>query len=106
MDKDQVGGKFDQAVGKAKQAVGDAVGSRKLANEGVADQVKGSAKETWGNVKDAAHVSHDRAESNATEAERTHRQGISQTVDNVRDKVNAKIDEFKDRERSKDADRA
>ena len=54
MDKDQVSGKFDQAVGKAKEKVGDAVGNQKLANQGVADQVKGAAKETWGNVKDAA----------------------------------------------------
>ena len=47
MDKDQVAGKFDQTVGKAKEKLGDAVGNQKLANQGVADQVKGAAKETW-----------------------------------------------------------
>ncbi len=39
-------GKFDQTVGKAKEKLGDAVGNQKLANQGVADQVKGAAKET------------------------------------------------------------
>ena len=56
MDKDQVAGKFDQTVGKAKEKLGEAVGNQKLANQGVADQVKGAAKETWGNAKDAART--------------------------------------------------
>ena len=59
MDKDRVSGKFDQGIGKAKEKIGEAVGNQKLANEGVADQVKGAAKETWGNMKDEigrAHV--------------------------------------------------
>ena len=65
MNKDQVAGKVDQVAGKVKQGVGEAVGNDNLANRGVADQVKGAAKETWGNVKDAArdvkkkHEEHD-----------------------------------------------
>ena len=105
MDKDQVSGKFDQAVGKIKQAVGDAVGSSKLANQGVADQVKGTAKETWGNAKDAAHVSHERAEHTAADTGAQHREGFSEKLAEVRDHVNAKIDDFKDRERAKDPGR-
>jgi len=54
MNKDQVAGKVDQAVGKVKQGVGEAVGSQKLANQGLVDQAKGAAKETWGDTKDAA----------------------------------------------------
>jgi uncharacterized protein YjbJ (UPF0337 family) len=54
VNKDQVFGKVDQAVGKVKQSVGEALGNKKLANQGVVDQVKGATKETWGNAKDAA----------------------------------------------------
>lgn len=54
MNKDQVEGKAEQAVGSVKQAVGEAVGNENLANHGVLDKAKGAAKETWGNVKDAA----------------------------------------------------
>ena len=35
MNKDQVSGKVEQAVGKVKQKVGEAVGNEKLANQGV-----------------------------------------------------------------------
>ena len=64
MNTDQVSGKFDQVKGKVKQGVGEAVGNQKLANEGVVDQVKGSAKEVYGNVKDAVqhNVEADRRE--------------------------------------------
>ncbi len=60
MNKDQVTGKVEQAAGRVKQGVGETLGNQKLANQGVADQVKGAAKETWGNVKDAAAVTADR----------------------------------------------
>src|SRR6202021_3346243 len=61
MNTQKVEGKFDQVAGKIKQSVGEAVGNQKLANSGVADQVKGAAKETWGNAKDAAAVATDDA---------------------------------------------
>ena len=56
MNKDQVSGKVEQAVGKAMQSVGEALGNDRLANQGVLDQAKGAAKETWGNTKDAAQT--------------------------------------------------
>ena len=51
MNKDQVSGKVEQVVGEVKQSVGEALGNEKLANQGVVDQVKGAAKETWGDAK-------------------------------------------------------
>ncbi len=47
---------MEQVAGRVKQGVGETLGNQKLANQGVADQVKGAAKETWGNAKDAADV--------------------------------------------------
>jgi hypothetical protein len=38
MNKDQVTGKIDQAVGKVKRNVGEAVGNDELANKGVVDR--------------------------------------------------------------------
>ena len=35
MNKDQVSGKIDQAVGKVKEKVGEGVGNQNLANKGV-----------------------------------------------------------------------
>ena len=54
MNESNVGGKFDEITGKVKQGVGEAFGNEKLANEGAAQEVKGNAKQTWGNVKDTA----------------------------------------------------
>jgi len=50
VNKDQVSGKVEQAVGKLKQSFGETVGHEKLANQGVVDQAKGAAKETWGDA--------------------------------------------------------
>jgi uncharacterized protein YjbJ (UPF0337 family) len=54
VNKDQVSGRVEQAVGKVKQSVGETFGNETLANRGVVDQAQGAAKETWGNAKDAA----------------------------------------------------
>jgi uncharacterized protein YjbJ (UPF0337 family) len=54
VNKHQVSGKVEQAVGRVKQTVGEILGSDKLANQGVVDQARGAAKETWGNAKDTA----------------------------------------------------
>ena len=56
MNRDTVEGKFDQLKGKAKQSIGEALGNDKLANSGTVDQVKGAAKEVWGNAKDTFHA--------------------------------------------------
>jgi uncharacterized protein YjbJ (UPF0337 family) len=52
MAKENIEGGFDKAVGKVKQKVGEATGDQALANRGVAEQVKGSAKQAVGSVKD------------------------------------------------------
>ncbi len=103
MDKDQVSGRFDQTIGKAKEKVGSAVGNDKLANQGVADQVKGAAKETWGNAKDAARTTHDRHVAETETAAGEDRGRFTDKVAEMKKKANDKIDDFKDRERAKHA---
>jgi uncharacterized protein YjbJ (UPF0337 family) len=103
MDKDQVAGKFDQTIGKAKEKLGDAVGNQKLANQGVADQVKGAAKETWGNAKDAVRTTHDRHVAETEDSASVTRENVSDKVAEMKKKANDKIDNFKDRERTKHA---
>jgi uncharacterized protein YjbJ (UPF0337 family) len=103
MDKDQVAGKFDQTVGKAKEKLGETVGNQKLANQGVADQIKGAAKETWGNAKDAARTTHDRHVAETEDSANVNRESVSDKVAEMKKKANDKIDDFKDRERTKHA---
>ena len=103
MDKDQVAGKLDQTIGKAKEKLGDSIGNQKLANEGVADQLKGAAKETWGNAKDAARTSGDRHVAETEDSAKVDRERFTDKVAEMKKKVNDKIDDFKDRERAKHA---
>jgi uncharacterized protein YjbJ (UPF0337 family) len=113
MNTEKVEGKFDQVVGKMKQGVGEAVGNDRLANSGVADQVKGAAKETWGNAKDTAKVVHDDARTrpaaetagyddtrldrttNFDQADNNVRDSIAGTARKVRDAVNNNLDDVK-----------
>jgi uncharacterized protein YjbJ (UPF0337 family) len=97
MNKDEITGKIEQIVGKAKQGVGEVVGSDKLANEGVAEQVTGAAKETWGNTKDAAKEIQDFRKEAASEKMDEKRGQISQAVTDAKEKAKEKIDEFKER---------
>ncbi len=97
MNKDEITGKIEQIVGKAKQGVGEAAGNDKLANEGVADQVKGAAQETWGNLTDAAMEIQDFRKEAASDKKDERRGQISQTVTDVKEKAKEKIDEFKER---------
>ncbi|HVW78648.1 MAG TPA: CsbD family protein [Alloacidobacterium sp.] len=95
MNKDQVSGKLDQAAGKVKEKVGGAVGNQRLANEGLADQIKGAAKETWGNAKDVAH---DNAEAERRESEahaNDTRDRISNKVQDMKERVNEKIEQHR-----------
>jgi len=101
MNSDQVKGKTSKVVGKVKQGVGEMTGNDRLANQGVTDQVKGSVQETWGNVKDAAHEA-----GKTREAERQHkkdemRDNIASKVEDASNRVNDRIDNFKDRERQR-----
>ena|ERR1700753_1406786 len=106
MNTDKVEGKFDQVAGKIKQGVGEAVGNQKLANSGVAEQIKGAAKETWGNAKDTAAVVHEdnkaraRAEGedvnyrteNSTD---TLRDKVANAAQNVKNSMNEKLEDIK-----------
>ena len=106
MNKDTVSGKFDQAVGKVKEKVGETVGDQKMANAGVADQIKGAAKETWGKTKDAAAEVDDTSRMK-TQQERTDfsqraegtahnlREDITSTTQNIKNKINNKLDDIK-----------
>jgi len=106
MNQDNAGGKFDQISGKIKQGIGEAVGNEKLANEGAAEQVKGHAKEAWGNVKDAAADAHDSAHANANahtseaelHAERTGneaRNSVTSAAERAKDSINRGLDHLK-----------
>ena len=97
VNKDQVSGKAEQAVGKVKQSVGETLGNEKLANQGVVDQAKGAAKETWGNAKDAAKEVQQSHQNAATDKAHERRNRISQSVKNAKDKASEKIEEFKER---------
>jgi uncharacterized protein YjbJ (UPF0337 family) len=88
MNTDQVKGKTEQVVGKIKQGTGEAIGNDKLANSGVADQVKGAARETWGNVKDAAHSEHQKHANDA-------RNSVVQKTEELKERANENIDKHK-----------
>ncbi len=100
MNQDNVTGKFDQAAGKMKQRIGEAVGSQKLANQGAAQQVKGHAKEAWGNAKDTAKGMGNQARTNAREDNArgtTHdiREAVTSTAQNAKEKINRGLDDLK-----------
>lgn len=111
MNTDKVEGKFDQVAGKIKQRVGEAVGNQKLANAGAAEQIKGVAKETWGHAKDAAnavnadsqaraHVEGESFKVRAEEKAHEAREKITSTAQNIKNKVNEKLDTIKREHRS------
>ncbi|HVY84355.1 MAG TPA: CsbD family protein [Caulobacterales bacterium] len=54
MDKEHVKGAADKASGAMKDAAGKATGNDKLRAEGAVDKAKGEARQTLGDVKDAA----------------------------------------------------
>ena len=84
-----------------KQSVGETLGNQKLANQGVADQVKGAARETWGNTKEAAGVTADRHQKEAEHKADETRVGIRDKVNELHDNVNDRIDAHKANERQK-----
>jgi uncharacterized protein YjbJ (UPF0337 family) len=97
VNKDQVLGKVKQAVGKVKQRVGETLGDEKLANQGVMDQAKGAAKETWGTPKGAAKEVQRSRQIVATAKAHERRNKMSQSVEDAKAKANEKITEFKER---------
>jgi uncharacterized protein YjbJ (UPF0337 family) len=110
MNTNKVEGKFDQVAGKVKQGVGEAVGNQKLANAGAAEQIKGAAKETWGNAKDTAKVVRQDDRARATTGaddmkyrteNKAHdvRDKVTTTAQNMKNKVNEKLDDMKHKHR-------
>ena len=106
MNDSTIAGKFDKAVGKVKEAAGEAFGDQKLANAGAADQVKGSAKEGWGEVKDAAHdagtsthdrtyTETDRVENKTAAAGHDARQSVTSTAENIKNSLHNKLEDLK-----------
>ncbi|HEY0264086.1 MAG TPA: CsbD family protein [Granulicella sp.] len=87
MNQTTVSGKIDQIKGKIKQGLGEAIGNDRLANEGAADQVKGHAKEAWGDVKDAATEFHDDAMETSEERLDENRLRGEHAAHNVRDSI-------------------
>jgi uncharacterized protein YjbJ (UPF0337 family) len=59
-----------------------------MANSGAADQVKGAAKEAWGNTKDAAHAA---ADSHGHDV----REKITSTAQNAKESVNQRAEAVK-----------
>ncbi|CAN5772517.1 CsbD family protein [soil metagenome] len=51
MNRDEVDGKTDQVKGKAKQAWGDVTDNERLHSEGVADEAGGNVQEGFGKAK-------------------------------------------------------
>ena len=106
MATETITGKFDQLKGQVKQSIGEATGNEKLANSGAADQVKGAAKEAWGNTKEAAQTvsddAHAHADARRTEAEvESHakansvRDSIVNAAQNLKDSVIRHTDDVK-----------
>jgi uncharacterized protein YjbJ (UPF0337 family) len=106
MNKETVEGKFDQAAGVVKQKAGEAFGNQKLANSGVADQIKGAAKETWGKTKDAiserrddtsaqADVKKEDLKARAEEKADHLRDEVVNTAHNIKNSISEKIDSFR-----------
>lgn len=54
MNKDQVEGRVDQAIGKVKETAGKVVGNERLEGEGLADQSKGKVQTVYGDTKEKA----------------------------------------------------
>jgi uncharacterized protein YjbJ (UPF0337 family) len=50
-NRDEVEGKFDQVKGSVKETVGQVSGDKDLEAEGSADKLKGDVQEGWGGTK-------------------------------------------------------
>jgi uncharacterized protein YjbJ (UPF0337 family) len=108
MNTDQIKGKAQNAFGKFEESVGNAVGNQNLANAGAEDRLKGAAKETWGNAKDTVNEVRDTANTSAAvhadhanEAGMSFRDKVVSGAENLKDSINAKLDNAKDDERIK-----
>ncbi|MEZ2346771.1 CsbD family protein [Terriglobus sp. RCC_193] len=104
MNSDQIKGKMQNAFGKTEEAVGEAVGSRNLSNAGAEDRVKGAAKETWGNAKEAVHEMNETARTRAdvtTGQPITARDKFAAGAEHIKDSSNTRMEEIKTYEQGK-----
>ena len=69
MNGDTIKGAMQKIGGRVEEATGTLVGSESLKIAGQEDQVKGSAREAWGNVKDAGNDLVDKAKAAKYDAE-------------------------------------
>ena len=88
-------GKFDEAVGKVKQGIGEASNDQSLANSGTAQQVKGHAEQAWGSVKEGFADKKAEEQPKAEGDSHDIREKIASTAQNVKEHVQAGIDDLK-----------
>ena len=69
MNSDTVKGILQKVGGRVEESAGALVNSENLKVAGKEDQLDGSAREAWGNVKDAADALIDRARATKFDAE-------------------------------------
>ena len=69
MNSDTVKGILQKVGGRIEESAGALVGSENLKVAGKEDQLEGSAREAWGNVKDAGDALIDRVKASKFEAE-------------------------------------
>jgi uncharacterized protein YjbJ (UPF0337 family) len=69
MNSDKVKGAMQKVGGRVEEAAGALVGDENLKLAGKEDQIKGEAREAWGNVKDAGQNLIDQAKAAKADAE-------------------------------------
>jgi uncharacterized protein YjbJ (UPF0337 family) len=108
MNNDTVAGKLEQISGKIKESFGEATNDQSTANAGAADQVKGHAREAWGDTKDSVNdvtnskrreteLQEERAKTSGESTAHDVRSKVTSTAENIKNSVSEKLDEFRDR---------
>ncbi len=69
MNDDKAKGVLQKIGGHVEESAGALVGDHNLKEAGREDQIKGSAREAWGNVKDAGNALVDRSRGAKVDAE-------------------------------------
>lgn len=83
MNDDKVKGVLQKIGGHIEESAGALFGDKNLKDAGREDQVKGSAREAWGNVKDAGNALIDKAKAAKYDAEA--KSGRAETFDREHD---------------------
>ena len=69
MNEDKIKGAMQKIGGRVEESAGALGGDHNLKEAGQEDQLKGGAREAWGNVKDAGNALIDRAKAARYDAE-------------------------------------